>query len=113
MRAAWAYLIAVVFAVGLVTIPCVIAGRASTASELAPVGLELAEMDRQLEFGLKARRPSEFRFIDRITVLTRNGALPLDLVASTFSWARKKQPYPFPYFARALRIRAAEIGVDI
>lgn len=113
MRAAWVYLIAVVLLIGLVSIPCVIAGRDSIASEPTMVGLELSEMDDQLAFGLKARRPVEFDFINRITVLARSGELPLEMVASTFAWARRKQPYPFPYFMRALRIRAADIGVKI
>ena len=113
MRAACAYLIAVVLLIGLVTIPCVIAGRDSTASEPGLAGLELSEMENQLAFGLRARLPTEFQFIKRITVLVRSGQLPLEMVASTFAWARHKQPYPFPYFVRALRIRAADIGVEI
>jgi hypothetical protein len=41
------------------------------------------------------------------------GKLPRDLVYSTFGWARKKRPYPFPYFERGLKKRAARIGIEV
>ena len=67
----------------------------------------------QLEKGLKARLPREFAFIDRVVKMVDNQQLPLDLVQSTFLWARVKKPYPFPYFETGLRTRAAKRGIDI
>ena len=76
-------------------------------------GAQVADLKKQLEAGLKARRPQEFAFIARVMALVDAKELPRELVQSTFDWARKKQPHPFQYFERALRIRAAKIGVDI
>ncbi len=76
--------------------------------------VEVADLKDQLKNGLQARRPEEHAFIDRVVQMVRNDDLPMDLVKSTFQWARKsKKPYPFPYFERALRLRAAEIGIEI
>ncbi|MDG2382608.1 MAG: hypothetical protein P8N76_13145 [Pirellulaceae bacterium] len=67
----------------------------------------------ELQKGLKARLPSEFAFVDRVVALVDAGRLPSPLVRSTFGWARRKKPYPFPYFQRAMVLRAAKIGVEI
>ena len=67
----------------------------------------------ELAKGLKARLPSEFAFVDRVVQLVDQGRLPLELVRGTFGWARRKKPYPFPYFQRAMVLRAAKIGVTI
>ncbi len=72
-----------------------------------------ADLKQQLESELKARRPEEFEFIEQVVTLVDEGTLPLSLVNSTFLWARKKQPYPFVYFERALRHRAAELGISL
>jgi hypothetical protein len=64
-----------------------------------------------LEKGLNARLPSEFAFVDKVVRLVDEGRLPVSVVDSTFLWARRRQPYPFPYFERALRIRAKRLGV--
>jgi hypothetical protein len=77
---------------------------------------EIADLKEQLEKGLQARLPSEFKFIARVCLLVQQGTLPLPLVRSTFTWARRQvvgRKYPFPYFERALRIRAKRIGVMI
>ena len=76
-------------------------------------GGEVASLKDQLEKGLRARRPEEFAFIAKVVSLVNEGRLPLSLVKSTFQWARRKQPYQMPYFQKALRIRAARIGVAI
>ena len=68
-----------------------------------------------LASGLKARRPREFRFIDRVVGMVENKQLPLDLVQSTFQWVRKKRftRYPFQYFERGLIQRAKDKGIVI
>jgi len=64
----------------------------------------------QLKLGLKARREIEFKYIESVAKSVENKTLPLELVRSTFLWARKKKPYPFQYFQRGLRIRASKAG---
>ena len=65
----------------------------------------------QLNTGLLARTPQERKFNDKVVGLVQEGKLPISLVQSTFFWARRKQPYPMPYFERALRIRAKNAGI--
>ena len=74
---------------------------------------DVADLQDQLEAGLQARRPQEFAFIARVVAMVSANRLPRSLVQSTFEWARRKQPYPFPYFQRALIIRAARIGIRV
>jgi hypothetical protein len=79
-------------------------------------GVQVASLRDQLEKGLKARRPVEFRFIDRVVTMVNNNQLPITLVRSTFHWARKKarfRRYPFQYFERALRERARRLRIQI
>jgi hypothetical protein len=79
----------------------------------AAAAAEVADLQDQLENGLRARRPAEVAFIQRVVTLVRQDRLPLPLVVSTYRWAQSKYRQPFPYFVRALRIRAARIGVRI
>ena len=78
-----------------------------------PALIEVANLQDQLENGLQARLPGEFAFIARVVEMVEANQLPLELVKSTFQWARRKKPYPFPYFERALRLRAAKLGIQI
>jgi len=73
----------------------------------------IADLQEQLEDGLLARRPAEFKFIARVVKLVEQNKLPRKLVVETFQYARKKRPYPYVYFERALKIRAARIGVKL
>ncbi len=76
--------------------------------------VEVADLKDQLKSGLFVRRPEEHAFIDRVVRMVEQERLPVDLVKSVFQWARKqKKRYPFPYFERALRLRAAELGLSI
>lgn len=75
--------------------------------------IEVADLKERLEKDLRARRPSEFAFVDRVVELVNQGDLPLALVNTTYLWARPKKPYPFPYFERALRIRTQRLGIDL
>ncbi len=74
-------------------------------------GLQIANLRDQLTFGLRARLPREHAFIRLVVERVEAGDLPLELVLSTFHWARHKRPYPFPYFEYALRLRAARNGI--
>ena len=73
----------------------------------------VADLKSQLESGLKARRPVEFRFIADIVRRVQRRELPLKLVLESFHYARRRHPFPFQYFQRAIQIRAARIGVKI
>jgi hypothetical protein len=72
---------------------------------------QIADLREQLEKGLRARRPEEFAFIARVVEFVESGQLSSQLVRETFQWARRKRPYPYPYFERAMRLRALHVGV--
>ena len=75
---------------------------------------KVADLKDRLEKGLRARLPADFQFIERVVDLVNQGQLPEKLVMGTFDYARRKsRRRPFPYFERALRLRAAKIGVTI
>jgi hypothetical protein len=64
--------------------------------------------------GLKARRPEEFAFVDRVVKMVNHGRLSREMVQSTFLWARKKSnDFPFVYFERGLKARAHEAGMNL
>lgn len=85
----------------------------SPAPADAPVAPGGPNLKTTLEKGLRARRPVEFEFIQQTIDLVDAGTLPQSVVESTFLWARKKRPYPYPFFERALRERAKRLGVTI
>jgi hypothetical protein len=78
-------------------------------------GGRVTQLRDQLEKGLRARKQEEFDFIEKVLDLVENGKLPATLVRATMGYARRKakRKYPFPYFERALRLRAARLGVTI
>ncbi len=84
----------------------------ASATRFAP-GKKSANLQQQLESGLRARRPEEFAFIDRVITMVKQGKLPETLVRSTFDWARDKRPYPYPFFERGLKVRAARLGIVV
>jgi hypothetical protein len=86
------------------------------AAEPAPIGSGLASLTfkQQLEKGLKARRPSDFAFIETVVANVDSGALSQKMVTETFGYARiKSSTYPFIYFQFAIRKRAAKLGVTL
>jgi hypothetical protein len=71
-------------------------------------------LESRLTTGLKARRPEDVEFVERVAEMVRTGKLPAKVVDSTYLWAiRRRQSYPFPAFQRALRIQADRIGIAI
>ena len=74
---------------------------------------DIADLKTQLNSGLRCRRDIEFQFVELIVQMTNNGDLSVELVKGSFQYARKKKPYPFPYFERVIRARAAEVGVTV
>jgi hypothetical protein len=64
--------------------------------------------------GLEARRPEEFAFVDKVVRMVDRGRLPLEMVQTTFLWARKKEgKHQFQYFERGLKLRAQQCGVKL
>jgi hypothetical protein len=90
-----------------------VGGRGDTvaAGQAAADGID--DLRKTLAEVLRARRPEEFGFLDRVTALVDKGTLPRSMVVSTFNWARKKPRHPFQYFEFGLRERASRIGVHI
>jgi hypothetical protein len=86
-------------------------GRHHAAAAAESGGIE--NLKKTLAEVLRARRPEEFAFLNRVVELVEDGDLPRSMVESTFNWARKKPRHPFQYFEQALRIRAKRIGVEI
>jgi hypothetical protein len=93
-------------------------GRRATSDQ------QQATLNELLRSVLKCRRPQEFAYIDLVTQKVDSGQLPVALVLSMMKWARKraaeemeagrrKTDIPFPYFQQGLKLRAAEIGVDL
>ena len=83
-----------------------------------PADQQVANLNETLRSVLRARRPQEFAFVDLVTQKVDEGRLPTALVLSMMKWAReraeqRKSNIPFPYFQEGLRLRAAEIGVDL
>jgi hypothetical protein len=60
---------------------------------------------------LRTAAPEEDGFIAYVLARVDAGSLPLDLVESTFLWARKKPHNKFQYFKRGLIYRAQQQGI--
>lgn len=87
-------------------------GRSEAQQVVTGNGSTVPTLKEQLNTGLLARTPSERAFVDRVVAKVNAGVLPRRLVDSTFLWARNQQPYPMPYFERALKLRAKRLGID-
>ena len=98
-------LLLALFVVVLATAPAIAAPGINSGARIT-----LKEM---LEKGLKARRPSEFAYIAMVAERVESGTLPRSLVESTFLWARKKRPHPFPYFQQGLALRAKKARIPL
>jgi hypothetical protein len=93
-------------------------GRLALADE------QQANLNETLRSVLKCRRPEEFQFVNLVTAKVESGELSRAMVLSMMKWAaararkevaakRRKSDIPFPYFQEGLRLRAAEIGVEL
>lgn len=100
------------FVVGLGVVLTPAFTRQSQCQQAPPQTGE-ASLRETLIYGLRPRTPTDEAFIDMVVAKTEARVLPLELVVSTFRYAKVKRPYPFPYFERALRVRARQIGVEL
>lgn len=83
----------------------------SSGSGGKPNGFDLK---KQLETGLKARRPSDFSYINWIVTKVQNGTLPRTLVDQSFLFARQQNSdYPIVYFQFCLKKLAQKAGVAL
>lgn len=109
------------FTVSLVALALVAGGWTAVGScpqAVAATGQDTATDDiedlrKTLAEVLRARRPQEFAFLDRVVDMVDKGTLPRTLVVSTFNWARKKPRHAFQYFEFGLRERAKRLGIHI
>jgi hypothetical protein len=81
--------------------------------DTGPVAPGGPDLQTTLQTGLKARRPEEFAFISQVVDMVGDGTLPRSVVITSFLWARRHKPYPFPYFEFGLQAQAAQLGVNI
>jgi hypothetical protein len=66
-----------------------------------------------MKVALRTATPQEQGFIDAVVARVDKGTLPLDMVQSTFLWARKKPRKKFFYFKQGLILRAADRGIKL
>jgi hypothetical protein len=66
-----------------------------------------------IKVALHTATPEENGFIEYVLGRVDKGTLPLDLVESTFLWARKKPHRKFQYFKLGLIQRAADLGIKL
>lgn len=72
------------------------------------------DLKKQLETGLKARRPQDFTYINSIVAKVENGTLPQSLVTEAFIYSRKQgSRYPIVYFQFTLKKLADKAGVTL
>ena len=67
-----------------------------------------------MKAALHTATPLEDGFIEKVIAKVNAGKLPVDLVQSTFLWARKKPPERrFFYFKQALTLRVKQQGINL
>ncbi|HWB08892.1 MAG TPA: hypothetical protein VG826_06700 [Pirellulales bacterium] len=66
----------------------------------------------QLERGLRAMRPVEFKFLREVIKQVNNGTLPQDMVEMAFLWAHRQRAYRVQYFEKALRALADQNNIQ-
>ena len=66
-----------------------------------------------MKVALHTATVQEGHFIERVLCLVKKGTLPLDMVQSTFLWAKKKPTRKFFYFKQGLIQRAADQGISL
>jgi len=72
---------------------------------------EISLKDR-LVTGLRATRPEDVQYCERVANAARSGKLPAKIVDSTYFWATaKKVDYPLPAFAKALELQCQRLGI--
>lgn len=74
---------------------------------------EKVSLKDRLVTGLRATRPEDIQYCERVANATRTGKLPTKIVDSTYFWATaKKADYPLPAFAKALELQCQRLGIN-
>ena len=82
-----------------------------THADVSRKNEELSLKDR-LVTGLRATRPEDIQYCERVANAARSGKLPAKIVDSTYFWATaKKVDYPLPAFAKALELQCQRLGI--
>jgi hypothetical protein len=66
-----------------------------------------------MKAALQTATPEEEGFIEYVLTRVDQGVLPLEMVESTFLWAKKKPRHKFQYFKRGLQVRAEQAGIKL
>lgn len=83
----------------------------AAADPPAPPRSEASLKDR-LVTGLRAVRPDDVAFCERVAEATQTGRLPAKLVDRTYFWAISRgSDYPLPSFAKALEVQCRRLGI--
>ncbi len=76
----------------------------------------VATLKQRLVSGLRARKPSEKAFLNKLATEVTQKTVPKQLVDNTFFYVQsryRKHNFPFIYFEKILRIRAKKLNVVI
>ncbi len=66
-----------------------------------------------MKVALHTAKPEEDGFIEYVLARVDAGTLPLEMVQSTFLWAKKKPRQKFQYFKFGLTKRAEDAGIAL
>jgi hypothetical protein len=91
----------------LTVVLAVLAAASARAADTGPLDANT------MKVALHTATPQEDGFIDHVLALVQQDKLPLDLVQSTFLWAKKKPHKKFYYFKQGLIQRAADRGIKV
>ena len=88
-------------------------GPLAAADPPASPEAEVSLKDRLIT-GLRAVRPEDVAFCERVASATQTGQLPIKLVDGTYFWAiGRGGDYPLPSFAKALDIQCRRLGLAL
>jgi hypothetical protein len=88
------------------------AEQASANTVLMTDGTTRVSLKVQLEQGLRAMRPVEFKFLREVRKQVNNGTLPQDMVEQAFIWAHRQRTYRVQYFEKALQALAQQNDIQ-
>jgi hypothetical protein len=95
-----------IFAFAAITVACCSRPAPATAANFLDADT--------MKAALHTATPVEDGFIEKVVAKVNAGKLPVDLVQSTFLWARKKPlEKRFFYFKQALIARAQQRGIKL
>lgn len=95
----------------IVTVLAISRQLAAADPSPTPPRAEVSLKDRLIT-GLRAVRPDDIAYCERVAKATQTGQLPVKLVDSTYFWAvGRGTDFPLPSFAKALDIQCRRLGI--